>query len=417
MSSPMTIGIRIGFAIFFLSAVESSFNVGILAYLINSTGSLASANYLQSIFWLSMTVAELPTGYLSDRWGPKVSLLLAIALRIMAFSIFFFFGQSSLVALIVANLIAGIAVTFLTGVFSAQLRLVERCQGLTINYVQFTAMSSCFRYLGMIAGSGVGYLTLRFGSIADIWVGAGGLAVIHFFYVLSSWENVQGEIRSSSLGHLQKAWDQIRNRPALRKAIIFNALLTCLTLSFFSNWIVVYVPELNKTPALLTMSLVLLSLLRSVVSYFYGRLWVARVLLFETVAIAGAAMLVASANHLTLSICGFTLAVTAFTWCELLLKQSILENLPPDEAGVVSSLQSLIENIAGSVGFVLLGAFLSHYSVQDSWRLSGIAMVLMAMFGLFIKIRGRSHIQPLIKSNPSACVKSSPVFHTTPTGS
>jgi hypothetical protein len=54
-----------------LSTVEGLFVAGLLPYLIEATGSIATANAIEAAFWITMSIAELPTGYLQDRWGGR----------------------------------------------------------------------------------------------------------------------------------------------------------------------------------------------------------------------------------------------------------------------------------------------------------------------------------------------------------
>lgn len=386
---------RVNFALLLLSVVEGCINVGNLAFLIRATGTIAGANLLTSGFWLAMTVAELPTGYYSDIWGPRFSLLLSIGLRVFAF-LLFFLGYNSQWMLVLANVLAGIAVTFMTGTFSMQLKLVARKYNLQINFDKFAAQASAFRYAGLVLGSGLGFYFINYWSLKTIWLGGISASMLFGLYVWLFWEPVTGEAQRNPIKHFGRAIQVINQNGRLRIALLLNATLLLLTLSILNNWVIVFVPSLENTPGLLVASTMGILFFRSVIATAWTSLALWRLPNLSLVFLGlGAMMALAAVPVWSLRLMAFILSLLCVTGSEIFIRKLIIEELPEDEAGSVSSIQSLFENLAGTLGFIGLGYFLAQYSVETSWIFSGVCMS-----GLYLLLYWQGNLSIFTQNKP-----------------
>ena len=196
------------------SMLEGSFVVGYLAYLIAATGSVAAANAVGSSFWIAMAVAELPTGYVADRLGPRAAVALSCLVRAVAF-VLFFLGAHSVALVVVANAVAGVAVTVSTGATSAQVQLASRRHALTIDYLKLSSQQGAMQHAGLVLGALINLLTLRFAPLPVMWLVATGLAVVQAIYVLATWEPLRGSVHATPVGHLVRSCRKITSNAEL----------------------------------------------------------------------------------------------------------------------------------------------------------------------------------------------------------
>jgi hypothetical protein len=65
---------------------------------------------------------------------------------------------------------------------------------------------------------------------------------------------------------------------------------------------------------------------------------------------------------------------------EICIRQVILENLPPDQAAAVSSVQSLMQNLAGAGAFLVLSFALTRTDLARIWWVAGLMLCLLSLF-------------------------------------
>ena len=377
MSSSTILTTRINVASFLVSTLEATFSLGYMAFLIKSTGHVANANLLIAAFWGAMVIAELPTGYLSDRWGAKKALLIALALRSGAFFLFYI-SSGQLALLLIANILAGSAVTFLTGVYTMQLKLLQSQQGLKVSYEAFAGQASRLRHFGFFLGTLLGTTLMTWVSLRAIWMGAIGLSFLTYLYVYRTWPSLKGTVPRHLLQHVVQGWKKALSCERLMLLLVFNACLLGATLSHMTNWIVVYAPGLHQDAlalAIITASLAVVKMLSSWLWETCSKL--TRLPLVGLSSLTGLCMLLTALPSGVASLSAFLIFTCLFTWLDIRLRAQILAVIPAHEAGIISAFQSLFENTAGFLGYVLLGYGLKHLSVLTSWWISGTALLLM----------------------------------------
>ncbi len=366
--------LQVNGAYFWLSVLESCFQVGYFAYLISILGSVSQANWLQFIFWTSMFIFEIPTGFITDRIGAKKSLILAAFGRMGAF-LLFFFGAHMPELLVLGHILAGVSLTFFTGVFSLQLKQFAANHSIEIDYSKATKQGAVFRNFGLIIGTFIGFIIIKFFNIQYLWIASIFLSLILVGHVGVFWQSFPGQ-PLHVYGHVRESISILRTNTTLLRGLILNACLLFGTLGILTNWIPIFVPALESTPELLSISVIAVAAIKIFAAVVpLPRFWNKSEFLLGTL---GVVLIGAGLSLGVAQIVLFILSLCLITGCEILIRGQILNELPEKHAGILSSIQSLLENLVGALAFGVLGVLTGVRSVPFSWFLSGVFLVAVA---------------------------------------
>lgn len=133
--------------------------------------SLTQIGSIEAIFWITVVVAEVPTGAVADRWGRRVSLALGGAMFCLGSVVFAF--SSTYVVLLVAYLTIAIAMTMYSGAGHALVYDTLRQLGRTDEYEKHIGRSEAMAFGSMLIATLLGGpLVALIGYSATILVGA-----------------------------------------------------------------------------------------------------------------------------------------------------------------------------------------------------------------------------------------------------
>ena len=144
--------------------------------------SLTQVAAIESIFWITVVVAEVPTGAVADRWGRRVSLALAGGIFCLGSVVFAF--SSTYVILLAAYVIVALSMTLYSGAGPALVYDTLRQLGRTREYEKHIGRSEALAFGSMLIATLlagplvalVGYsATILLGAIA---MGIGGLVAL-----------------------------------------------------------------------------------------------------------------------------------------------------------------------------------------------------------------------------------------------
>lgn len=194
--------------------------------------TLAQAFLLEAIFSIEIVLLEIPTGYLSDRWNRKYTIVTGCALS-TAGLLMYGIG-TSFAFFLCGELLMGIGASLLSGTVEAMTYDTLLEQGKTEQYrrisgnqyfATFSAESLASVLGGLIAITG-----LR--NAAWITVGSWGLS---FFLALTLCEPHRHKLQEHQ--HLKILWkiatDTLFHNVPLRSVIVLNGLIGTMTLSLF----------------------------------------------------------------------------------------------------------------------------------------------------------------------------------------
>jgi hypothetical protein len=377
--------------LFLLSSMEGVFALAIMAFLIHATGSVRGADLVQSAFWLSMMASELPTGYLTDRIGPRSAVLLSMGLRSLSLA-FFYLNPGPWIILVAANIIEGVGLTVSTGTFSAYLKLASAAEGIALDSSLVSSRFTVARFAGFVFGGIAGTLSLFEFGLRSLWPLAIGFCIVLAFFVFLQWRPLRGKVSGSLVRHVGTAAAYVvRNRPIM-VAMGANALVLMLSLSLLENWIAVFVPKLDATPVLLGIATIGVSLVRMASGIIFERVpALSKIGAEGSLLVLGIAVCLSGAvNSLAADVVAFIAALFAVTLVSMLLGATIYEHLPKDHAASVLSLNSLLENAGGGLALLSLYYLLKLVSIQRSWVLCGLALAAIGLAAIGARLVARA---------------------------
>ena len=116
--------------------------------------SLTQISKIESIFWLTVVLAEVPTGAVADRWGRRTSLVMGGACFCLGSVVFAF--SSTYVVLLAAYVMVAIAITLYSGAGHALIYDTLRQTGRTRDYEKHIGRSEAMAFGSMLIATLLG---------------------------------------------------------------------------------------------------------------------------------------------------------------------------------------------------------------------------------------------------------------------
>jgi len=137
--------------------------------------SLTQIGAIESIFWITVVTAEVPTGAVADRWGRRISLAMGGALFCLGSVVFAF--SSTFVVLLAAYVTIAVAMTMYSGAGHALVYDTLRQLGRTREYEKHIGRSEALAFGSMLIATLLGGpLVALVGYSATILLGAVAMA-------------------------------------------------------------------------------------------------------------------------------------------------------------------------------------------------------------------------------------------------
>ena len=116
--------------------------------------SLTQISTIESLFWLTVVLAEVPTGAVADRWGRRTSLVMGGACFCLGSVVFAF--SSTYVVLLAAYVMVAIAITLYSGAGHALIYDTLRQTGRTRDYEKHIGRSDAMAFGAMLIATLLG---------------------------------------------------------------------------------------------------------------------------------------------------------------------------------------------------------------------------------------------------------------------
>lgn len=213
------------------AANEALFLIPVIVPFFQENGlSLKQVFLLQSIFALSLMVLEIPSGYLSDRWGRKPTMLIGSIVGVLGMLLYSL--SSTFWSFFIGEILLAVMVSFYSGtkeaiVYDTLLELgEEKSYRRFIGQQQFAGLSS--QAIASIVGGLLTMMALRATVWATVIPFSIGLFVAFFLH-----EPTRHKLQETR--HVKAIWDitthtLVKNVP-LRSIIILHAVISSLTLT------------------------------------------------------------------------------------------------------------------------------------------------------------------------------------------
>lgn len=342
---------------------------------------------LKSCYSLSIVIFEIPSGYAADVWGRKKTLVTGSILGTVGFAIYSLF--SGFYAFMIAELILGLGMSFISGADSAMIYDTLLAQGREKEYAKYEGRNfSVGNFSEAIAGTIGGAL-----AAINIHYPFYAQTFIAFIAIPASLTLVEPPMTKSCGEKHTNIIEMVRyaliTNKALRWNILYSSILGCATLSM--AW--VYPLRLSKLGynefEIGTIHTCLNLILGGVTLFSYrieqrlkprATVWLSTLSLTTAFVLAGIA-----SEYWLLAVLG------AFYFCRGIatpvLKDYVNRMTSSDIRATVLSVRSLI--IRGM--FVLVGPFFGsmtdNYGIENAFIILGIAFIAITMAGisLFLK--------------------------------
>jgi len=202
--------------------------------------TLFQVAFLAALFEATIIIFEVPTGYMADKYGRKLSTNLGFFLY--AVSGFVFFRFTSFLGFVVAEIIFGIAETFISGALEAlavdSMDTVRRDQNLSKLFADRTVFKTSFLLIGMLLG---GFLAGSY--LSSLFIPFVCIALVGFVMALFLKEVKGGRSKSpqgynpKGFRHLKEPKAQKAFRPTLKQFLKTQPIVMALfAVGLFANF-------------------------------------------------------------------------------------------------------------------------------------------------------------------------------------
>lgn len=383
----------------------------LLTFLINFSGTITYATYVLFLlsngldlfqvmlvnfsFVTGSFILEIPTGAYADYFGRKKSVVLSNLFMMLALLIYF--GSSNMVMFIIAEVLAALAFTFVSGALDAwmvdSLEKKDSEEKVELVFSQANIISQSAVLVGGLLSGYIGMISLAlpFG-VGAVSAFAAFLVSIFFMHeerAIKKVFNIVGGI--SQMSQIAKSSITYGVR---HKVVLWLVLSTILAQFAFMPLNMYWSPRLNELSGnqvwLMGWVLVGASLAMIVGSFLVKRLlkrekiysWV---LIFAALILGAPIILVSTSNIFGIVLVGFLAYQIGRGMIDPVHKTYINKYIPSEQRATVLSFDSMMGKFGASLGLVLLGYIAKNYSIQISWLVSGLLLLLLIPIYLQVK--------------------------------
>lgn len=240
-----------------------------IAYLLEKNISLIQIGLIQSILNISMTIFELPTGFVADKYGRKVSIFIGNLFVLLYLLIFLL--SNEFIYFVIGSVIYGIGATFVSG--SSEALIYDNLKGLKLEkkYDSILGKVNFMSVVGLLISILAGGILQKY-LLESIFIAGIVFRLFCGFSILKIYEFPY--IETKSVGG--KEVFNINKFLKKYKYLIGYLIISSLFISLFSIYVIFgqQILKINGEDDLLKISIILslLYLSSGVVSLFYSKL-------------------------------------------------------------------------------------------------------------------------------------------------
>ncbi len=362
----------------------SFFATTYVLFLLSRGLNLLEANLVNTVFFVTLFVFEIPTGIVADVWGRKTSTTIAFSLTAIGMAAYFFANSFWTCAL--AEAISAIGMTFLTGAFDAWL----------VDELAYNGFSGQTRWIfsrsqqtGKIASLGGSLLGALMGSssLALPWVAA-AVVMTATAVLASAMMREQSFVRRpySFIAGWRQSWmtwkagiAYARESKPVRFLIVMGMIQSVGFMAPNMQWTPWFKQLLGNSMDLgfvwwgIALMLMLGAELARALSGNRSELW----MLCATQIVVGACVVLASSSSVTAYSLFFFLMHELGRGLYKPIQDAYLNaNIPSRERATLLSLNAMSFHIGGAIGLVASGAIANAWGIPATWAISGITLIL-----------------------------------------
>lgn len=359
--------------------------------------SLTEVTLNDSAFWITMALAEVPTGAAADTWGRKQSQV--IGMVIATGSILMFAMAPVYPLVLLANSLWAVGITFISGAEIALLYDTLRELGREDDYPMYRGRLQAVVLVSVALSSVLGGLIGEF-SLASTFTITAGIMVLATGFLLLLKEPPREP--DPETGHnmtyrniLSVTFRAIRGHPVLRYVLLFSAVIPLLGGTIQVTFMQPYAVAIGLPVAAL--GVIALGLRAS---QFMGSLNASRVikrfgewgwLQFGVFMIVAGVIALGVFNSIfgivIFALTGFAGAVTG-----PLMESIILRQTPGSVRATILSVDSLLNRVLLAVVSPVIGLVADHYGLPSAFVYVGIGfgVILLILLSFWGRVRRKS---------------------------
>lgn len=354
-----------------------------MSYLLNNGLNFLQANLVNTFFYATLFICEIPTGAFADIYGRKKAFVLACALKGLGTLMYGWFG--GFWGFVLAEIVAAIGATFANGALKAWLVDSLNHHGYTGELTVIFGRAKLIKEIGGGVGAILGaYLATIDGRI-PWYVGGLTMIVVTFaanavmdevYFKKKKFSFLQGlhHMRDTAVVSIQYA----RNHGAARFVLLVTGIQIFSVMALNMFWQPFFkergIAAVNFGYVFIGMTTAL-----SLGAYLASRMHTdgrERSIILSGYVVIGMLVIAATqVQSLWLAIMLFVLhEVPRGTW-EPVLSSYLHKSIPSETRATIDSFCSIAPHIGGAIGLPLSGWIAERYGINAAWVLSGTVFI------------------------------------------
>jgi MFS family permease len=358
-----------------------------VTFLIHNGLNLLQVNLVNTTFFLTLFICEIPTGAFADIFGRKTSFVLACGL--MSLSMFIYGMSHTFIGFVVAEIIAAVGATFKSGAFQAWLVDSLKHHGYEGEYNHIFGRENLIRQIGGGIGAVTGSYLAAHNPILPWFVGGSVMAITtllaytamkedYFMKGTFSWKRGLTSMRDIAVSSIRYGTKD--------KTVRFILIVTCVQIFSVQALNMYWQPFFRDHKVseqhlgfLFIGMMVCLAAGAFIASRLRSKGKEKRMIMQSQIcagAIVIAAVLMPS---LPLMILLFLLHEMPRGCWNPLLDSYLQKRIPSHERATIASFCAIAPHIGGAVGLVLSGLIAQFFGISAAWIVAGVSLIIGAL--------------------------------------
>ncbi len=357
-------------------------------FLMKNGLSLFEVNLVNSVFFATLFICEIPTGVFADVFGRKSSYVMSAAL--LSLSMFVYGSSHSIFGFLGAEMIAAVGMTFRTGAFQAWLVDSLKHQGYAGAFNKIFGRASLYNQIGGGIGAIVGaYLSVR--NPALPWfVGSAGMAVVtvlafftmreeYFVRIPFSWKSGWASMRDTAVSSIRYGSQD--------KAVRFILVITFVQIYAVQALNMYWQPFFRNLKIrdehlgfVFTGMMFFIGVGAFIASRINAEGKERKIILWSMVYVGVTVSLAAISPTLSVAITLFWIHELGRGFWAPMSDSYLHQRIPSHERASISSFCGMAPHIGGAIGLVISGGIAQVFGISTAWIVAGVVLILGAYF-------------------------------------
>ena len=356
-------------------------------FLIHNGLNLFQVNLVNSVFYITLFVCEIPTGAFADIFGRKTSFIAACG--IMCVSMFIYGCSHTFLGFAAAEMLGAVGVTFKSGAFQAWLVDSLKHHGYDGEYHRIFGRGNLFNQIGGGVGAIVGSYLAVHNPALPWFIGGTSLAVTticasiimkeeYFVRGEFSWKRGLTSMRDIAVKSMRYGTDN--------KAVRFILIITCIQIFAVMPMNMYWQPFFREHRLGEQHLGYLFTALMAAVAT--GALIISKcdckgnekIMILRAQIIAGVLVIAAAITP------GLPFMLVLFVLHEVprgcwnpLIDSYLQKRIPSKERATIASFCAIAPHIGGAVGLLASGVVAQCFGISAAWMLSGLVLIVGAL--------------------------------------